>query len=124
MQFLHLGITREFHMPSAIRSLKGNCAGGYRNVNRILDEVKLVNNHDLHNELERVLTKGCPAKFYGETSREQCLNNLNYVNHVSINSNLEKVDFPFDLNTLVNYNFNFSLGFDTLKQSIEYLARQ
>ena len=36
----------------------------------------------------------------------------------------EKIDFPFDLNTLVNYNFNFSLGFDTLKQSIEYLARQ
>ena len=31
-------------------------------------------------------------------------------------------DFPYDLNTL--FNFNFSMGFDSLKHSIEYLARQ
>jgi hypothetical protein len=31
-----------------------------------------------------------------------------------------KLDFPYDLNTLFNLNYSF----DTLKKSIEYLARQ
>lgn len=33
-----------------------------------------------------------------------------------------KVDFPIDLNTL--FQFNFNMGFDPLKQSIEWLAKQ
>ena len=33
-----------------------------------------------------------------------------------------KVDFPFDLDTLMTFNFN--CGFDVLKFSIEYLSRQ
>lgn len=32
-----------------------------------------------------------------------------------------KLDFPFDLDSLLNFNFN--MGFDTLKFSIEYLSR-
>ena len=36
----------------------------------------------------------------------------------------EKIDFPFDLNTLVQYNYSFNMGFENLKKSIEYLARQ
>jgi len=32
-----------------------------------------------------------------------------------------KVDFPFDLDTLMTFNFN--CGFDVLKFSIEYLSR-
>lgn len=32
-----------------------------------------------------------------------------------------KTDFPFDLNSLLSFNFN--MGFDTLKFSIEYLSR-
>lgn len=33
-----------------------------------------------------------------------------------------KVDFPIDLNSL--FQFNFNMGFEPLKQSIEWLARQ
>ena len=36
----------------------------------------------------------------------------------------DKPDLPFDLDNLVEFNFNFTHTFDQLKMAIEYLARQ
>ena len=92
MQFLFLGSIRKFHVPCAVRSLKGNCAGDHRDAPSILKKVKCAISHDSCLELERVLVQGCPTRFQGETTREQFFINCCCGDHNSVNDDLDKVN--------------------------------
>ena len=71
MQCLFLALVHKLHMPSMIRSLKGNHTSMHRDLERILKNFKSCLDNDLCQHLDRVLNNKSPAKFIAYTSAKQ-----------------------------------------------------
>jgi hypothetical protein len=68
LQYLFLAIIHRMHVPSMIRSLKGNQTAEYRNPEQILQACEPALSGDLMHDLRDVLYNYNPAKFNGETT--------------------------------------------------------
>ena len=91
MQYLFLALVHKLHVPSMIRSLKGNHTAIHRDPEKILENFKSCLDEDLHKHLERVLNNKCPAKFIGHTTASQRKASREYGNHPSMKANSLKV---------------------------------
>ena len=92
LQYLFLAMLHRMHLPSMIRSLKGNHTAMYRDPKAILDECRPALPPDLLQELSNVLHNLNPARFQGETTAAQREASRAYGNHTSISNNIEKAE--------------------------------
>ena len=91
MQCMQLALLHSLHLPSVIRSLRGNHTALYRNPETILDACRDALPPLLLQDLKRVLHNVNPARFVGHTTAAQRTENRRYGNHSSIKNNLAKV---------------------------------
>ena len=82
----------DFHIPSVIRYLGGEYIGQHLDLPTIID---CLVDHDCPEEivqdLERILTAGCPAKLVADDTRKNFLEYWKYGNHLTIAANMDKV---------------------------------
>lgn len=91
MQYLFLALMHRLHVPSMIRSLKGNHTAMHRNPNSILKNFRSCLDDQLFEHLERVLSNKCPAKFIGHTTAKKREQSREYGNHPSMKANSTNV---------------------------------
>ena len=92
LQYLFLALMHRLHIPSMIRSLKGNQTTAFRDPEAILQKCEPALPPDLLQRLKSVLYNENPAKFHGHTTVAERAEYRNYGNHATITKNKPLVD--------------------------------
>ena len=82
----------DLHIPSVIRYLGGEYIGQHLEVSSTINCLrKHACPEEIIQDLERILTKGCPAKLVADDTRKNFLDYWKYGNHLTVASNIDKV---------------------------------
>ena len=81
-----------FNIPQMIRYLAGQYTGDDQNTQAILHNLRGILPHDTLIHIERILTAGAPAKFFGDSLYKFFLDFWRYGNHKSISNNKNKIE--------------------------------
>ena len=92
LQYLFLALMHRLHIPSMIRSLKGNQTAAFRDPETILKKCEPALPPDLLMSLKSVLYNENPAKFNGHTTAVERAEYRNYGNHTTITKNKSLVN--------------------------------
>ena len=92
-KFLACDLHYDLDLSLVIRFVQGNFTASYRNVKHIVHNLKQADNISQYiiDQVERIMTAGCPSYFNNSSSRTNFIDYLQYGNHASIKKHAKKL---------------------------------